>query len=137
MKLIGNSSDGKQIMFRARQKVTKSLNDRKIHRAINESLKEFIKRLNTVEKDSHEVGFFILQYAKLRMFELYYNFFDKFCDVTKLEELEMDSDSFYLHLLKKTYVNASNQKKKRHLEKLREIDCRDSFKAEANIKFFL
>ena len=25
--------------------------------------------------------FFVLQYAKLRMLELYYNFFDKLCDV--------------------------------------------------------
>ena len=68
---------------------------------------------NTVEKDLYEVellkstiehrepiivGFFILQYAKLRMLELYYNFFDKFCDVYKFEELEMDTDSLYLAL---------------------------------------
>ena len=44
------------------------------------------------------VGFFIFQYAKLRMLELYYNFFDKFCDVNKFEELEMDTDSLYLAL---------------------------------------
>ena len=39
------------------------------------------------------VGFFILQYAKLRMLELYYNFFKKFCDTDKYEELEMDTNS--------------------------------------------
>ena len=58
------------------------------------------KRLNTVEKNLYEEelfkefiehrepifdGFFILQYAKLRMLELYYNFFDKFCDVNNLK----------------------------------------------------
>ena len=32
------------------------------------------------------------------MLELYYNFFDKFCDVNKFEELEMDTDSLYLAL---------------------------------------
>ena len=37
------------------------------------------------------VRFFIIPFAKLRLFELYYNFFDKFCNV-KFEELEMDSD---------------------------------------------
>ena len=37
-------------------------------------------------------GFFILQYANLRMLELYYNFFDQFCDVNKFEELETDTD---------------------------------------------
>ena len=44
------------------------------------------------------VGFFILQNDKLRMLELYYNFFDKFCDVKKFEGLEMDTDSLYLAL---------------------------------------
>ena len=44
------------------------------------------------------VGFFILQYAKLRMLELYYNIFDKYCDVTRYEELDMDTDSLYLAL---------------------------------------
>ena len=42
------------------------------------------------------VGFFILQYAKLRMLELYYKFFDKLCDANKFEELEMDTDLLYL-----------------------------------------
>ena len=41
------------------------------------------------------VGFFTLQYAKLRMLELYYNFFTRFCDINKFDELEMDTDSLY------------------------------------------
>ena len=84
------------------------LNDEKTHKAINELL---IKRLNIVEKYLFElellkstiehrkpiiVGFFILQYEKLRMLELYYNFFDKFFDVNKFEALEMDTYSIYL-----------------------------------------
>ena len=47
------------------------------------------------------VGFFILQYAKLRMLQLYYNFFERFCDVNKFEELEMDTDSLYWALSEK------------------------------------
>ena len=104
MKLLGNSSYGYQIMDRSRHTITKYLIDEKTHKAINEPL---FKRLNTVEKDlfvvellnttiEHRepiiVGFFILQYAKLRMLELYYNFFDKFCDVNKFEELEINTD---------------------------------------------
>ena len=42
------------------------------------------------------VGFFKLQYAKLRMLELYYNFFTKFCHIEKLEKLEMDRESLYV-----------------------------------------
>ena len=44
------------------------------------------------------VGFFIFQYAKLRLLELYYNFFTNFCDVNKLE---MDTDSLHLALTEK------------------------------------
>ena len=32
---------------------------------------------------------------------VYYNFFKKFCDADKYEELEMDTDSLYLALLEK------------------------------------
>ena len=97
MKLLGNSSYGYQIMDRSKHTTTKKLNNEKFHKAKIEPL---FKRLNTVEKDLFEVellkatmghrqriivGFFLLQYAKLRMLELYYNFFDKFCDVNKFE----------------------------------------------------
>ena len=37
------------------------------------------------------VGFFILLYDKLRKFELYYIYFDEFCNNNKFEELKMDS----------------------------------------------
>ena len=32
------------------------------------------------------------------MLELYYNYFDKFCDVKNFEELQMNSDWLYLAL---------------------------------------
>ena len=105
MKLLANSSYGYQIMDRIRHTVTKYLTDEKTHAAINSKL---FKKLDHVDNSLYEVelakaqiehrepiivGFFILQYAKLRMLELYYNFFTKFCDVNKFEELEMDTDS--------------------------------------------
>ena len=97
MKLLGNSSFGYQIMDRSRHKETLYLNDEKTHKAIH---KRLFRKLNNVSTDIYDVelvkstvehcepiivGFFILQYAKLRMLELYYNFFDKFCDVQKFE----------------------------------------------------
>ena len=90
MKLLANSSYGYQIMDRSRHTVTKYLNDEKTHAAKN--IKMF-KRLNCITNNLYEVelakaevehkepifvGFFILQYAKLRMLELYYNFFKEF-----------------------------------------------------------
>ena len=48
------------------------------------------------------------------MLELYYNFCERFCDVNKFEELEMDTDSLYL----------------------RTEDCKDDFTANATTNFF-
>ena len=105
MKLLANSSYGYQIMDCSRHTVTRYLTDKKTHSAIN--IKIF-KRLNHITDQLYEVelvkpeiehrepiivGFFILQYAKQRMRELYYSFFKKFCDTDKYEELEMDTDS--------------------------------------------
>ena len=86
MKLLANSSYGYQIMDRSRHTVRKSLSEEKTHRAINT---KFFKRLDHINDQMYEVelakaeiehresiivGFFILQYAKLIMLELYYNF---------------------------------------------------------------
>ena len=110
MKLLANNSYGYQIMERSRHTVTKSLTDERTHAAINSLL---FKKLDHVNNSLYEVelakaqiehkepiivGFFNLQYAKLRMLELYYNFCTKFYDVNKFEELDMDTDSLYLAL---------------------------------------
>ena len=83
MKLLANSSYGYQIMDRSRQTVTKYLSDEKTHAAINSKLFERLDHLHNslyeVElakaeiehKEPIIVWFFILQYAKLRMLELY------------------------------------------------------------------
>ena len=83
MKLLANSSCGYQIMGRSRHTVTKYLSDEKTHSAINNKL---FKRLNHITDQLYEVelvkpeiehrepiivGFFILQYAKLRLLGLY------------------------------------------------------------------
>ena len=91
-KLFANSSDGYPIMDRSGHTVTKYLNDEKTHSAKNNKL---FQQLNHITNQIYEVelvkseiehretiivGFFILQYAKLRILELYYNFFKQFCD---------------------------------------------------------
>ena len=47
------------------------------------------------------VGFFILQYAKVGMLDLFHNFFTTFCDTDNYEETEIDTDSLYLELAEK------------------------------------
>ena len=113
MKLLANSSYDYQNMDRSHYTVTKHLSNEKTHMAINTKL---FKRLDHINDQLYEiewakaeiehrepiiVGFFILQYAKLRLLELYYNFLERFCDVNKFEELEMDTDSLHLTLSEK------------------------------------
>ena len=115
MKLLDNSSYGYRIMDRSWHTVTKYLSDEKTHSAFNSKL---FKRLDHMNNSLYEfelakaeiehkkpiiVGFFILQHAKLRMLELYYNLFTRFCDVNMIEELEKDTDSLYLLLPRKNW----------------------------------
>ena len=139
MKLLANSCYGSQIMDKSRHTVTKYLSDEKAHAAINSKL---FKKLDHVNSSLYEVelakaqvehkepiivGFFILQYAKLRMLELYYNFFIRFCDVEKLEELEMDTDSLYLALAEKELEDCIRPEMRAEWQRLRSNDCIDSF----------
>ena len=148
MKLLANSSYGYQIMDRSRHTVTTYLSDEKTHGAINT---KFFKRSDHINDQLYEVelakaeiehrepnivGFFLLQYAKLRKLELYYKFFERFCDVNKFEELEMDTDSLYLALSVKELHHCIREKSKAEWEVMRTKDCRDDFTANATTNFF-
>ena len=148
MKLLANSSYGYQIMDRSRHTVTKYLADKKTHAAINSKL---FKKLDPVNNSLYEVefakaqiehkepiivGFFILQYAKLRMLELYYNFFTRFCDVNKFEELEMDTDSLYLALAEKEMEDCITPEMRAEWQRLRSNHRVDNFTADAAANFF-
>ena len=148
MNLLANSSYSYQIMHRSRHTVTKYLIDKKTHAAINSKL--FKKRDHTnnflyeVElakaliehKEPSIVVFSILQYAKLRMLELYYNFITRFCDVNNLEELEMDTDSPYLALAEKEQEDCIRPEMGAEWQRLRSNDCVDTFTADAVANFF-
>ena len=148
MKLVANSSYGYQIMDRSRHTVTKYLTDEKTRSAINSKM---FKRPNHITDQLYEVevfkseiehrepiivGFFILHYAKQRMLELYYNFFKKFCDTDKYEELEMDTDSLYLALCEESLEDVILPKKRAEWNQLRSKDCTDNFTANTTDNFF-
>ena len=148
MKLLANSSYGYQIMDGSRHTMTKYLNDEKTHSAINS--KKF-KRLNHITDQLQEVeivkselehrepiivGLFILQNAKLRLLELYYKFFKKFCDTDKYEELEFDSDSLYLALCEENLEDVILPEKRSEWDQLHSKDCNDNFTANATKNFF-
>ena len=147
-KLLANSSHGNQIMDQSRHTVTKYLSDEKTHAAVNSKL---FKRLDHMNNSLYEaelakaeiehkepiiVGFFILQYAKLRMLELYYNFYTTFCDVNMCEELEMDTDSLYLAVADKKLEYCIRPEMRAEWQRLRLNDCVDSFTADAVAIFF-
>ena len=135
-------------MDRSRHTVTKYLNDEKTHSAINNKL---LERLSFITNQLYEselvkseiehrepiiVGFFILQNAKLRMLELYYNFSKEFCDTEKSEELEMDTDSLSLALLAENLEDIILPEKRIEWEAIRSRNCTDSFTANATSNFF-
>ena len=148
MKLLANSSYGFQLMDRCRHIVAKYLNDEKTHGAINtiffKRFYHIIDQLYEVELAKAEiehrepiiVGFFILQYAKLRMLELYYNFFERICDVNKFVELEIDTDSLSLALSEKELCDCIREESKAEWGLLRTEDCKDDFTANATTNFF-
>ena len=146
MKLLANSSFGYQTMDRSRQTVTKY--DEKTNSASNSKmfkrLNHIIDRLYEVELEKPEVehrepifvGFFILQYAKLRSLQLYYNFFEKICDTDKYEELEMHTDSLYLALSEEILEDVILHEQRAEWDQLQSKDCTDNFTANATDNFF-
>ena len=70
------------------------------------------------------------------MLELYYNFFERFCDVNKFKELEMDTDSLYLALSEKELYDCIREESKAEWALLGTADCKDDFTANATTNFF-
>ena len=70
------------------------------------------------------------------MLELYYNFFTRFCDVNKFEELEMDTDSVYLALAVKEMEDCIRPEMRAQWQRLRSNDGVDNFTADAVAKIF-
>ena len=128
--------------------MTKYLTDEKTHSAINSKM---FKRLNHINDQLYEVelvkpeiehrepiifGIFILQYAKQRMLELYYNFFKKLCDTDKYEELEMDTDSLYSALSEENLEDVILREKRFEWSQLHSEDCTDNFTANTTDNCF-
>ena len=148
-KLLANSSYVFQIEDWSWHTLTKNLVDEKTHAAVNSKLFKKLDHLNIslyeVElakaqiehKEPIIVGLFIIQYAKLPMLELHYNFFTKFCDVNKFEELEFDTDSLYLALAEKELEAGIRPEMRAEWQSLRSNGCVDSFTADAVANFLI
>ena len=110
-KLVGNAGYGRFIMDVSRHEdVTYSQDEQKVSRVINsfffkdvQQIDDTIYEVKTskkklVMKFPIQIGFFVYQYAKLRMLQFYYQFLDHFVDRSDYELLEMDTESAYMAL---------------------------------------
>ena len=112
-KLEGNSAYGGTIMDQEKfQNVTYVQGEGKVMMEVN---KPQFKKLTTLLKENEyfevekskenlninlpiQIGYFILQYAKLRMLQFYYDFLDVYVDRSDFQYCEMDTDSAYMAL---------------------------------------
>ena len=108
MKLLGNSGYGKTITNKDIQRDIYYCDENEASKKVNEPQ---FRQLNVMAEDMYEfemskkvitydlplhIGFFVYQYAKLRMLAFYYDFLDKYLDRHHYQYVEMDTDSAYV-----------------------------------------
>ena len=146
MKLIGNSSYGYQIMDRlyehqVRERITGGqIFNNRFFKTINELPEQIyeveMSKTSIEHKEPIILGFFILQYTKLTMLQLKYNFFSPFCDKNKYELIEMDTDSLYMALSEEKIDDIIRPEMRSVWYWMRQSDCTDNFAANSSSNFF-
>ena len=129
MKLLGNSAYGSMIMDQEKhQKVEYVKGNRDIALKVNLPTFKKIEDLgdNFAEIElmkSHQklnlpiqIGFAILQYAKLKMLEWYYDFLLEYVDKSDFEYIEMDTDSAYFAITAPTLRDVIKPEKRQDFE---------------------
>ncbi|XP_071834987.1 uncharacterized protein [Apostichopus japonicus] len=107
-KLMGNSAYGTTVTNKEKHLNVSICDENNVFQKVNDP---FFRRLTQLTSNIYEVeqyvrkvkldlpiqiGYFVYQYAKLRMLQFYYDFMLKFVDVRDFEYCEMDTDSAYL-----------------------------------------
>ena len=110
MNLLGNSGYGKTITNVDRHRDVNYCTEKATSLMVNDRR---FRQLDVVVDDAYEiemnkktvtytlpvhVGFFVLQYAKMRMLQFYYDFINKYLERPLFLYCEMDTDSAYLAL---------------------------------------
>ena len=143
MKLIGNSAYGSLIMDKEKHQQIKYVKTKKeACGAVN--LPTF-RKITELDNDLFEVelakkrivlnlpiylGYFILQYAKLRMLQFYYDFLDVFVERSDFEFLETDTDSAYVAISGKTLEDVIKPSKRAEYDDLLYNHCYDDYISE-------
>ena len=137
-KLLSNSSYGSVLMDKTKHTNVKYLtNKAKMTKIINPPSFKAMEELNhnIFEVETYksrltldtpvQIGFFILQYAKLRMLEFYHDCIVKYFNPNSFELTETDTDSIYMAINKKNKDECINQKYKKKFEKEIFHSCHD------------
>ncbi len=110
MKLLGNCGYGKTVTNKMKFRDVCYVGEASASRMVNS--KNF-RQLNPLDKDlyevesakatisldlPHHVGFFVYQYAKLKMLQFRFDFIEEFLDRPDYQLVEMDTDSLYMAL---------------------------------------
>ena len=105
---VGNSGYGKTITNQLKHRDVEYCSDAEASRKVNTHL---FRKLENITEDTYEVesckktvklnlpiqvGFFVYQYAKLRMLQFYYDFLDKYLERADFQMCEMDTDSAHI-----------------------------------------
>ena len=105
---MGNSGYGKTISNQLKHRNVEYCSDAEASKKVNIPL---FRKLDNLTEDAYEIesckktiklnlpnqiGFFVYQYAKLRMVQFYYDFLDKYLDLSDFQMCEMDTDSAYI-----------------------------------------
>ena len=111
MKLLGNSGYGSMIMDKSRHTdvvyaqghgaAQLKINQPQFRKCV--SIKDDFVEIELAKKKIKfdlpiQIGYFILQFAKLRMLQFHYDFLLQYCNINRIQHVEMDTDSFYLAL---------------------------------------
>ena len=143
MKLIGNSAYGSLIMDKEKHRTVKYvLGKDEACKCVNQPV---FRKLSELDDDLYEIesakksikldlpiylGYFILQYAKLRMLEYYYDCLDKILDRADYQYLEMDTDSAYISISGDSLHDVVKPEEKYEFQRLLTGICTDSIQGE-------
>ena len=129
MKLIGNSAFGSMIMNKQKHSTVTYIEDEnKACMKVNDPNFKNLTELDPIESYYEvqmfkkklvmdmpiQIGFFILQYAKLRMLSFYYDCIDICVDRENFECMEMDTDSLYIAIAGKSLLDVIKPEMREH-----------------------
>ena len=136
MKLLGNSAYGYMILDKTRhRRVLYVKGASKAKLKVNEPSFVSLTELGTDRFEIQmkkktlnldlpiSIGYFILQYAKLRMLQFYYDCLDKYVSRDNFELTQMDTDSMYMALGTNDLQSAIRPEKLEEFKKLVEGSC--------------